>query len=96
MNTQFLTPYSEQAEQYFWKTGVAEIDLGKVPFQSIHNLLISKDNSSISSVGSCFAQHVGKWMIDNNYPFNRSKLDSRQISSFAFGNVYTLDAFFNG
>ncbi|MEN8615894.1 GSCFA domain-containing protein [Shewanella baltica] len=93
MNTQFLTPYSEQAEQYFWKTGVAKIDLGKVPFQSIHNLLISKDNSSISSVGSCFAQHVGKWMIENNYPFNRSKLDSRQISSFAFGNVYTPRCF---
>ncbi|MDR9768428.1 GSCFA domain-containing protein [Shewanella baltica] len=93
MNTQFLTPYNEQAEQYFWKTGVAKIDLGKVPFQSIHNLLISKDNSSISSVGSCFAQHVGKWMIENNYPFNRSKLDSRQISSFAFGNVYTPRCF---
>lgn len=93
MNTQFLTPYSEQAEQYFWKTGVAKIDLGKVPFQSIHNLLISEDNSSISSVGSCFAQHVGKWMIENNYPFNRSKLDSRQISSFAFGNVYTPRCF---
>lgn len=93
MNTQFLTPYSEQAEQYFWKTGVAKIDLGKVPFQSIHNLLISKDHSSISSVGSCFAQHVGKWMIENNYPFNRSKLDSRQISSFAFGNVYTPRCF---
>ncbi|MGW7678267.1 GSCFA domain-containing protein [Shewanella sp. S23-S33] len=93
MKTQFMTPYSKQAEQYFWKTGVAKIDLGKDPFQSIHHLLISKKNSSISSVGSCFAQHVGKWLLENNYPFNRSKLDSRQISSFAFGNVYTPRCF---
>ncbi len=93
MKTPFLTPYSEKSEKSFWKTGVANIDLGKAPFQSIHNLLISKDNNSISSVGSCFAQHVGKWMIENNYPFNRSKLDSRQISSFAFGNVYTPRCF---
>lgn len=93
MKTPFLTPYSEKSEKSFWKTGVANIDLGKAPFQSIHNLLISKDNCSISSVGSCFAQHVGKWMIENNYPFNRSKLDSRQISSFAFGNVYTPRCF---
>ena len=89
MTTQPITPYSEKAEKFFWKTGVAQVNLGDEPFKSIHSLLISKENSKISSIGSCFAQHVGKWLLENDYSFNRSQLDKKQISSFAFGNVYT-------
>lgn len=89
MTTLPITPYSEKAEKSFWKTGVAQVNLGDEPFKLIHNLLISKENSKLSSIGSCFAQHVGKWLLENDYSFNRSQLDKKQISSFAFGNVYT-------
>lgn len=84
-----LTAYGRQKETQFWKTGVAQIELGVDSFGFFDAPLINKKPGSIASVGSCFAQHVGKWLLDNGYCFRQSQLCSNQISSFALGNIYT-------
>jgi len=84
-----LTPYSNKNDQSFWKTGFADVELGKDLFESLHSKVLSKDNPRISSLGSCFAQHVGKWLQDSGYIFNQSEIEKNLVSSFAFGNIYT-------
>ncbi|MGI2172338.1 GSCFA domain-containing protein [Shewanella sp. MF05960] len=93
MTTKNLSPYELQKQQHFWKTGVAQVNLGTEQFELLSNLAIDCKKGAIASIGSCFAQHVGKWLINNNYPFIQSKLDSTQVSSFALGNIYTPRCF---
>ncbi|MEC4726540.1 GSCFA domain-containing protein [Shewanella sp. D64] len=83
------TPYNNQGKYAFWRTAVASIELGQEEFTQLHQIDIAIKNPRISSIGSCFAQHVGKWLNSGGYQFNQSKLETNQISSFAFGNLYT-------
>ncbi|ABV37699.1 conserved hypothetical protein [Shewanella sediminis HAW-EB3] len=83
------TPYSDKGETFFWRTGVASIKLGQETFTQLHQIDLGIDNPRISSIGSCFAQHVGKWLNAGGYSFNQSKIETNQVSSFAFGNLYT-------
>ncbi|ACA85875.1 GSCFA domain-containing protein [Shewanella woodyi] len=88
-----FTPYSHQGDSSFWRTGVADIELGHEIFPKLHNIHLNQHTPRISSIGSCFAQHVGKWLNAGSYLFNQSKLESNQVSSFAFGNLYTPRGF---
>jgi len=83
------TPYSNKGETFFWRTGVANIKLGQGTFTQLHQIDLGIENPRISSIGSCFAQHVGKWLNAGGYSFNQSKIETGQVSSFAFGNLYT-------
>lgn len=83
------TPYYDRDEIFFWRSGVASISLGQDKFNKSHQIDLSVENPRISSVGSCFAQHVGKWLNNEGYSFNQSALATDQTSSFAFGNLYT-------
>ncbi|RTR39310.1 hypothetical protein EKG38_10400 [Shewanella canadensis] len=83
------TPYSDKGETFFWRTGVANIKLGQETFTQLHQIDLDIKNPRISSIGSCFAQHVGKWLNAGGYTFNQSKIETGQVSSFAFGNLYT-------
>ncbi len=87
------TPYSELEDKCFWKAGVADVELGTELFDRLHQINIDVKNPRISSVGSCFAQHVGKWLLQGQHSFNQSQLDTEQVSSFAFGNIYTPRSF---
>lgn len=84
-----FTPYSHQGDSSFWRTGVADIALGQELFSHLHQTNLDTKGPRISSIGSCFAQHVGKWLNAEGYSFNQSKLETTQVSSFAFGNLYT-------
>ena len=46
-------------------------------------------HSSIVTAGSCFAQHVGKWLTRNGYQWVQSEQTSGASFSFATGNIYT-------
>ncbi|MCC3859687.1 GSCFA domain-containing protein [Pseudemcibacter aquimaris] len=88
-NKEKKNPYSNLPDNRFWKTGVKERqpqqfyeDLWKPKFKI-------KKQSNIVAAGSCFAQHVGKWLSDKGYSFYASSLDSLHNFSFAFGNIYT-------
>jgi hypothetical protein len=93
MTKKITSPYDHQQQQHFWKTAVAQINLGEDEFDLLTHQSINYKKGPIASIGSCFAQHVGKWLINNNYPFIQSKLDTTQLSSFAFGNIYTPRCF---
>ena len=84
-----FTPYNNQEENAFWRTAVANIKLGQEEFSQLHQIDLATNAPRISSIGSCFAQHVGKWLNAGGYQFNQSKLETNQTSSFAFGNLYT-------
>jgi hypothetical protein len=83
------TPYTEGKKTSFWRTGVRCVQLGEERFHRLHSIEINKEKTKISSAGSCFAQHVGKWLLDRGYSFCQSSLYDDQIASFAFGNIYT-------
>ncbi len=83
------TPYTSKSDKSFWKTAVESVCLEKELFSLIHEIKIEKENPRISSVGSCFAQHVGEWLIKNGFIFNQSTIERNSISSFALGNIYT-------
>lgn len=89
MKSSGSTPYSNKGETFFWRTGVANIKLGQETFTQLHQIDLGIENPRISSIGSCFAQHVGKWLNAGGYSFNQSKIETGQVSSFAFGNLYT-------
>lgn len=86
-------PYNNTRDDIFWRTGVASVDIGTDLFCDLVPKLSINHDSKISSAGSCFAQHIGKWLIDNNYKYLQSELNTEQVSSFAFGNLYTARSF---
>ncbi|WP_223292876.1 MULTISPECIES: GSCFA domain-containing protein [Shewanella] len=83
------SPYRDKSKEAFWKSGVVDVHLGKEVFSGLHQINLATQNPRISSIGSCFAQHVGNWLNAGGYLFNQSKIESNQVSSFAFGNLYT-------
>jgi len=87
------TPYSQQPNKSFWKTGVANTRLRAEQFTELHQIDLNQTNPNIASVGSCFAQHVGKWLIKKGYSFKQSQIETQQTASFAFGNIYTPRCF---
>jgi len=89
MNKKMETPYTSKSDKSFWKTGVESVCLEKQLFSLIHEIKIEKENPRISSAGSCFAQHVGEWLIKHGFLFNQSTIERNSISSFALGNIYT-------
>jgi hypothetical protein len=93
MTVQNNTPYNDKENKNFWRTAVANLKLGSDIFESLHNISIKSENIKIASVGSCFAEHVGRWLTLNNFTFSRSTLFTERVSSFAFGNIYTPKCF---
>ncbi len=90
MEPQHAQPYPRHRKDIFWRTAVADIEVGKDLFQDLVTDLPVNPKSRIVSAGSCFAQHIGKWLEGNGFPFLRSRVNAHQVSSFAFGNIYTV------
>lgn len=87
------TPYNNRDEIFFWRSAVASIKLGQQTFDKLTRIRLHTENPKISSVGSCFAQHVGRWLTKQGYSFHQSTIETSQVSSFAFGNIYTPRCF---
>ncbi|MFB2685943.1 GSCFA domain-containing protein [Shewanella mangrovisoli] len=84
-----VLPYDSSRDEIFWRTAVANIRTGLDSFNMLTPKLNIEPHHRISSAGSCFAQHIGNWLTQNNYSYNRSQLNLDEVSSFAFGNIYT-------
>ncbi|MBT1444384.1 GSCFA domain-containing protein [Shewanella sp. JM162201] len=82
-------PYDPSRDEIFWRTAVANIHTGIDNFNMLTSKFDIESHHRISSAGSCFAQHIGNWLTQNNYSYNRSQLNRDEVSSFAFGNIYT-------
>ena len=82
-------PYSDNSEKRFWSTGV-RARLNKKRTLELKSLLNCIETSDvICSVGSCFAQHIGKNLLDRGFKFLQSSFSDNRIESFGIGNVYT-------
>ena len=83
-------PYNSLNKNKFWATGVKTSytdDTPKFDLPSLNSII--GENQSVSSVGSCFAQHIGKNLVEYGVNFNTSNLTRVGFESFDLGNVYT-------
>lgn len=82
-------PYDSTRDDIFWRSAVANIETGSELFSNLTPKFPISPSHKISSAGSCFAQHIGNWLTQNKYHYIRSKLNTSEMSSFSFGNIYT-------
>ncbi len=83
-------PYDHLDGEKFWRVSVSEKGPG-APFLGIWapKFEINRETKLISA-GSCFAQHVGAWLLENGYAWLPSWLTADAAGfSFALGNIYT-------
>jgi len=97
-----MNPYQDLPPESYWRTGV------QIPAHDGHgfpNLWRSKfpidSATKIITVGSCFAQHISKWIKGNGFswvdsepgdaaiPMQDQEADGYGIFSFRTGNIYT-------
>lgn len=82
-------PYETLGPEKFWRSAVAGIGPGDAfPGIWAPKYAIDKQSGFITA-GSCFAQHVGKWLAANDFRFSPSKIAPEFNFSFALGNIYT-------
>ncbi|WP_417464692.1 GSCFA domain-containing protein [Kordiimonas sp.] len=82
-------PYSSLPKEKFWRSAVTDRTEND-PFTGIWQPKseISPDTTIITA-GSCFAQHVGRWLDENGFDFRCSARAPEYNFSFATGNIYT-------
>jgi len=94
-----VSPYKDRPKTSYWKTGVLEAS-------HFHSQLYSKKfdivrDMRVATAGSCFAQHIGRSLIEHNYrvidvepaPWGLSTETARRygygLYSARYGNIYT-------
>jgi hypothetical protein len=63
-------PYKSLDDHAFWKNGVENVDI-TFPDKIYNPTWKINDTDKIATMGSCFAQHIAKWLRENgfNVPF---------------------------
>ncbi|MCP0913855.1 GSCFA domain-containing protein [Legionella sp. 27cVA30] len=97
-----MNPYQDLDETKFWRTGVVDsLATGEIFKIWQPKFPVSKD-STFLTVGSCFAQHISRWLIKNGYVWLDSEPGPQDVSpeelknngygvfSFRTGNIYTV------
>lgn len=84
-----MNPYQNLDADKFWRTGVADKGLMDLYENIWRPKFEITQHASIVTAGSCFAQHVGKWLARNGYQWVQSEQTSGANFSFATGNIYT-------
>ena len=95
------SPYSNLPDENFWRTGVVETS--PLDLQNIyHKKWNIKPNDKIATAGSCFAQHIARYMRKNNYnvmdvepapeglPSAKHNSFGYSMYSARYGNIYTV------
>lgn len=96
-----LHPYSDLPPRAFWKTGVAAA--AGQPFADLWRPRFEIDSGTrFATAGSCFAQHISRWLRAHGYPWVNSEpapagLGTAEIDaggwgvfSFRTANLYTV------
>jgi hypothetical protein len=93
-------PYINLPSTAFWKTAVAELDPLTIDFAWTPKFPITRE-TSIITVGSCFAQHISKSLKENGFnwldsepapkalPAGEHGANNYGVFSFRTGNIYT-------
>ncbi len=84
-----MNPYQSLDADKFWRTGVADKAFADLYDGMWRPKFSITQSSSIVTAGSCFAQHVGKWLTRNGYQWVQSEQTDGANFSFATGNIYT-------
>jgi GSCFA family len=97
-----MNPYSHLPPENFWRSGVSNYAQLKTPFQNLWKPKFPVTPSTkFITAGSCFAQHISKWLKSSGYTWLNSELgdpSAKQsenekngygIFSFRTGNIYT-------
>lgn len=84
-----MNPYQTLDADKFWRTGVADKSFADLYEGMWRPKFKIEKSSSIVTAGSCFAQHVGKWLTRNGYQWVQSEQMDGANFSFATGNIYT-------
>lgn len=86
-------PYKSLNDHAFWKNGVENSDI-VFPKKIYNPKWKINDTDKIATMGSCFAQHIAKWLRENgfNVPFYETEgfKESEQTFSANYGNIYTV------
>ncbi|WP_374629015.1 GSCFA domain-containing protein [Pannonibacter indicus] len=95
------TPYTNLPQSSFWKTGITEHESSVVYNDLWQPRFPIAQDARILTAGSCFAQHISRWLTANGYswidtePADDSLTEDmrrdRQYGVFSFrtGNIYT-------
>jgi len=90
-------PYKSMNKNSFWSTAFTKMIKkrgGDDNFFDIKSLIELFDKKAIvSSAGSCFAQHIGKNLLNHGYSFKVSSFETDRCGSFGLGNIYTIRQF---
>tara|TARA_R110002096_G_scaffold416576_3_gene619732 strand:- start:179248 stop:180990 length:1743 start_codon:yes stop_codon:yes gene_type:complete len=89
MSDKSKNPYQSLPDDKFWKMGVQSRQAHGYYENIWQPKFKIKKKSKIVAAGSCFAQHVGKWLSKKGFSFLPSTLDTEHNFSFAFGNIYS-------
>lgn len=95
-------PYQELNEEKFWRSGVVDALISNDEIKNfwIPKFIIDKETRFLTT-GSCFAQHISKWLVENGFkwidsepaPEHASKQEIKDagygVFSFRTGNIYT-------
>jgi hypothetical protein len=97
----YPNPYENLSNKAFWKSGVVDED--PLNIQSLYKKKFNLDqDTSIASAGSCFAQHISKYLLSNGFDvIDKEKapqgLPEKLKSSYGynmfsarFGNIYSV------
>lgn len=82
-------PYKDGKASRFWSTAIKDPLTKNVNFDLDNLRSVINDDAIICSAGSCFAQHIGKNLIDRNYKYLLSSFCGGRTESFGLGNIYT-------
>jgi hypothetical protein len=86
-------PYKSLHDHAFWKNGVERSNIN-FPENIYNPKWKIDDTDKIVTMGSCFAQHIAKWLRENgfNAPFYEIEevKENEQTFSANYGNVYTV------
>ena len=94
------TPYSTLPSKSFWRVAVAERD--DAHYDGLWTPRFTCDSSTLfATAGSCFAQHISRWLKTNGYRWLEAETPPADMSpdtaksagygvfSFRTGNIYT-------
>ena len=99
-----ISPYSNLEDRAFWRSGVAEVE-NYPPYDIYRAKFPISKKDQILTAGSCFAQHVGRALLENDFSVidtepmpNRCPKDLQHaycygLYSARYGNIYSVRQF---
>ncbi|MBO6657190.1 MAG: GSCFA domain-containing protein [Pseudomonadales bacterium] len=86
------TPFSDLAPYHFHSRTVRGVHRSRFD-PIVKTRFVIEEDAKIMTMGSCFAQHVSKWLLDNGYKILLREQESHSgggMFSANYGNVYTV------